>query len=565
MEGWIPVDILHYQIQSFFMNKGRMFKGLALLPAVLLVLILAHLLTADYNTLVSEASRMLNTNTENLIRELIPPGKLFIIELFLWFVVLAYIGLVFFAVRLFRDSGMPGFVRAIAKKTYEAWTVDKLYFLLFIPVGASLYYALTLPISYDEAFTYLNFSSRGIVSSVAYYPFPNNHILHSVFTNLSLKLPFGSDLFLIRLPSIVFFTLSIVVVFLLCKEFLGKREAYIATGIFSSFFFSLYYSYMSRGYSLLGLCFLTALYLSFKICQFEKSRYWIAFTVTCALGFYAIPTFLYPYVTINVFILAYRRRLSLGHFISGVATVVIVLILYTPIVLVNGTSAIVGNRWTRPIERSEVLTRLIPFFSDSVEKITGITIVLSVLVVIAAAWVLTRKKTFLLYFFIVMLVSPFILLLAHSVIPFSRTFAYYNIFFAMLIALVITYFVKNMKVTHAVILAIVCQLMLLVNFNRLIYKYEDFAIYSAHDSANMMDGKHFLIDESIFDSMMLYRFAVDNKKDFDFKWMNNVLLDADTIANFDYIIVHKMSDRTVNKTPSSSNPYYNVYRREIDK
>jgi hypothetical protein len=75
----------------------------------------------------------------------------------------------------------------------------------------------------------------------------------------------------------------------------------------------------------------------------------------------------------------------------------------------------------------------------------------------------------------------------------------------------------------------------------------------------MIEGKHFLIDESIFDSMLLFKFAMIQERDFDYKVINNVPMDADTIRNFDYIIIHKASDRTKTKTPISTNSYYHIY------
>jgi hypothetical protein len=76
-----------------------------------------------------------------------------------------------------------------------------------------------------------------------------------------------------------------------------------------------------------------------------------------------------------------------------------------------------------------------------------------------------------------MIVSPFIVLLAHSVIPFSRTFAYYNIFLSLMAAIVIVYVWKNLKLAHSIMLAIALQIILVFNFGRLIYKYEDFFIF----------------------------------------------------------------------------------------
>ena len=51
-------------------------------------------------------------------------------------------------------------------------------YILLIPVVASFYYAIIMPILYDEGLTYLYFTSKGILSSLSFYPEPNNHILN---------------------------------------------------------------------------------------------------------------------------------------------------------------------------------------------------------------------------------------------------------------------------------------------------------------------------------------------------------------------------------------------------
>lgn len=77
-------------------------------------------------------------------------------------------------------------------------------YILILPFLAAVWYAIQLPISYDEALTYLHFTSRGPVASLAYYPEPNNHILHSLITNITTLLPFLDICFCLRISSIFF-------------------------------------------------------------------------------------------------------------------------------------------------------------------------------------------------------------------------------------------------------------------------------------------------------------------------------------------------------------------------
>src|SRR5262249_30214712 len=49
--------------------------------------------------------------------------------------------------------------------------------------------AATLPVTYDEAWTFMNFTMRPAFASVTYYPAPNNHVLFSVLSNAAPLLP----------------------------------------------------------------------------------------------------------------------------------------------------------------------------------------------------------------------------------------------------------------------------------------------------------------------------------------------------------------------------------------
>jgi len=94
-------------------------------------------------------------------------------------------------------SGIIFEVRSINKKSLFIMAL-----ILLIAIIYRLYYAISFPVSYDEAWTYINFTEKGLLSSISFYPSPNNHVLHSVLTNLSYYLPFTQTVNL-RLPSII--------------------------------------------------------------------------------------------------------------------------------------------------------------------------------------------------------------------------------------------------------------------------------------------------------------------------------------------------------------------------
>ena len=61
-------------------------------------------------------------------------------------------------------------------------------FVLTIPLACSIYYAIRLPVTYDEAWTYLYFTINSPLVSASFYPAPNNHILFSLLARVTTSL-----------------------------------------------------------------------------------------------------------------------------------------------------------------------------------------------------------------------------------------------------------------------------------------------------------------------------------------------------------------------------------------
>src|SRR5712671_5590327 len=74
--------------------------------------------------------------------------------------------------------------------------------LIFVlPFAGYIFFAFYLPVAYDEASTYLNFTSHSPLVSMLYYPAPNNHILHSVITSFTKYIPLLGPLQCMRISS----------------------------------------------------------------------------------------------------------------------------------------------------------------------------------------------------------------------------------------------------------------------------------------------------------------------------------------------------------------------------
>jgi mannosyltransferase len=101
---------------------------------------------------------------------------------------------------------------------------------------------------------------------------------------------FGDSEFAVRSLSVLFGVLTIPAIYLLGKRLFDRPTGLVAAALLSVHSFHVQWSQEARGYSLLTLLLVVSAYL--LVCAMESKEerstgYWIAFTVTAALSFYA--------------------------------------------------------------------------------------------------------------------------------------------------------------------------------------------------------------------------------------------------------------------------------------
>jgi hypothetical protein len=447
----------------------------------------------------------------------------------------------------------------IIKKELSSNTI----YILFVPFLSAVYFALHLPVAYDEAWTFLNFTNRGFLVSVLYYPAPNNHILHSVITNITCYIPFLPTLIKLRISAILFSILTIIVSSHFLKKYYSEQISLVVSAIFSTLYMSIYFSCMSRGYSIIFLCFITSLYLAFNIIkEGGKTRDWIWFSFFSILGFYTMPSYLYPYIILNFLILINKANQIKKQVLAGIYTMITVFILYFPLIVINGIESLTNNIYVAPKDRMEVWTRLPAFFNYSIDKIFGFAPYIIIILLAISSMLLIRnsnKNHFNLKMSLLFIISPPILLLIHSVIPFSRTFNYYAFILVFLIFLPFEKSLVKFKIKNLIILLIPVQLALVLNFNFNDKVLIDYTIQSKYITSEIMGNYKYLINSSLFDAYLLYELETKYYPNYDVKYYPKVKMNADTISDFDFIIIDNSVDFTVNRIPKYENNYYRVY------
>lgn len=362
---------------------------------------------------------------------------------------------------LFREriSGKVAAIRMVIREEKSHFraisTRHKLIFRVILSCFAlaAVCNALFLPVTYDEAWTYLNFTSKNPLVSATYYPAPNNHILHSIITNFTAYLPFGS-LFNLRFSSIIIGILSAVLFF---RFLLKKTDPSTSLLVLCLYCFSypvLYYSSISRGYILTVLAFLICLYALDAFQEKQRKEWSGVFICGSLIGFYTMPSFLYPFFALVSFyaISAIRRKdfRQLFHYIRvSITTIVLVCCLYLPVFIVSGVRSVTANDFVKPLGRKVVLMGLFDHFNATSRFLTYLPLVyLLVFLALLSGLYLALKNSKKLpsaALYVYLLILPPVLLLVHSVIPFPRTWTYLVIPLLVFMALVGSIFLSRFR------------------------------------------------------------------------------------------------------------------------
>lgn len=435
-------------------------------------------------------------------------------------------------------------------------------YILIIPFLASIYFAVSLPVSYDEAWTFLNFTQKGPLTSLSYYPAPNNHILHSLITNFTYLIPAVPPLIKLRISSILVNVLTLLV----CAHFLRKKVndqvAIVVTAIFPVLFMGIYYSYMSRGYGIVILCFISSFNFVFNIIKGNQTRDWVWFSFFSILGFFTMPSYLYPYIILNLIILLNNGKTFKKQFIAAITVASVVLLLYLPLIMVNGIKALYANRFVVPINRNIVWDKLPSFFTGMLYEIAGFKWYI-VFVLFAVAVVFYFKKNNYtrqnLIMILIFLITPPVLLIVQSVIPFGRTFNFYGFVLVFLIILPFKDYLGRIKVMHLVVVLAAIQLCLVYNFNKRIKREEDYSIQS-HNISSKIAGNHtYVINADLFETYLLFELKTHGFEKYQLIYRPFSNMSPAAITGVDYIIIDHGVDHSQKRKPRYSNPYYNVY------
>ena len=129
---------------------------------------------------------------------------------------------------------------------------------------------------------------------------------------LHIFLSQGSNEFLVRLPSVIFFVFSIIACFLVAKTLFDKTVALTATFFFALSPLQITYAQEARMYSMCQLFLLLSFYFLIQALNTKKKKFWIAYILATSLSAYTHYFAIFYIVVQAIFLIL----VTLEHFIS---------------------------------------------------------------------------------------------------------------------------------------------------------------------------------------------------------------------------------------------------------
>lgn len=225
------------------------------------------------------------------------------------------------------------------------------------------------PLHIDEAFSYALLVDRGLLVTMLYYPGPNNHIGFLVWPALLNHL-LADPVWTMRLPALVVSGGLTGWLWLRLVRAFGYWPATVAVHLWSWSEYGLRYAVQGRGYGLLLACALWALHTGMRYRQNRDALSGVYMALALGYGCWTSPAFVYPWATGLLWLLLCRlawpaalEGRTLGGLMRWMAVGgMLTLLLYTPVALLNGLSAIVANPWVQPMSATQWVKEFPAYF-----------------------------------------------------------------------------------------------------------------------------------------------------------------------------------------------------------
>jgi len=257
--------------------------------------------------------------------------------------------------------------------------------LLLILIAGVVLRAIQLgsPLKYDEAYTITMWGRSDLFYAISDYHLPNNHVFHTILVNLIFH-NIGKSVPLLRLPVFVSGCLMILAVWLLGRTFYNDQIALLSAGFTAFAPFLVSYSVNARGYEIQALFSVITVGLAVYCRRKNNIFSWFLLILFSGLNFYTLPTSLYPFGGLCVWLLLnviffqeqrqiWRGRMHLFKYLifMGLSVSFFTFVLYLPIILRSGLKSLFGNGFIQPREIRIFWNTALPRVAENIRAFSG--------------------------------------------------------------------------------------------------------------------------------------------------------------------------------------------------
>lgn len=223
-------------------------------------------------------------------------------------------------------------MREVSGAVRSAWLPLLVLSLSSLAVRVSY---LHLPIRYDEAHSWLEYSSMPWFVTVSKYDDPNNHIFHNLLVNLVGRV-LGHEPWQLRLLALLAGVLIAPLTFLVARQWLSVPAAWVAGLICVGSSPLIEYSVNARGYTLVMVWTLLAYAAAEHFTRTRNLASGLGLILAGALGLWTVPTMILSLVSVWVWmvLLMPTRQRTCETFAVAALTLGTAAVLYSPVLLV---------------------------------------------------------------------------------------------------------------------------------------------------------------------------------------------------------------------------------------
>lgn len=316
-------------------------------------------------------------------------------------------------------------------------------------------------VNVDEIATDRYFISKGLLTTLTYYPELTNHIFFNTISLIPYNLV-DNGIMAMRITSVISNLLLLAFLFF----FTLRRFGFIAACcsiILSSFIMeATIYGALGRGHIWMCLFAIISLWSFLNYLEHNNKGFLFILIASSALGLFTVPTYLYFLISgfiYGIFSLIRKKEYFriLEFTLSGIGIFILTIIFFMPVILVNGWDILISNPWVQPLSTTQ-FNQLYPvYIKEYSEYILGTIQYIRrsylIMIIIIPGWIIlyrnlknVKEKEWLIMLSIFFF-TPLAIIFFQKIFPSYRFFTYVIFLFHIGCGITLNYIFDQIKLS----------------------------------------------------------------------------------------------------------------------